>query len=550
MIKEKIWSKFKRKTSVVEPKFGKIFIVCFLICLLIFSLVAKYALNRLEERLWEREAIDQSNSYEKEIIHLAEILSKEDPGSAEYKRDLNALKNNLAFYQAFGYNYAEVRIGDYKIATDKDTALIYLEGSELDFWESYFIEDISYLDPLYEYMEEIGMNSEREFTDLWFKYGRDPLLFQLGIDMPYDRSVWLKSYYINYETSSFIPGVVRLCDNKGSSYYIDCTPPDTKGYEYIECSMIHEKQLILANRVAPDLSSDSITLYVVPGTTGGIRYLSETEFYDPPEELEYDKTWQVGISGSYYQSVFEIAPFSCALIIVINVAAALVLALVLSVIRYQRDKTVWKIFEYRTKTTEAMAHDLKTPLAAIMAYAENMEASSEDPTKVREYSKSINEKVITMDRMIGDILSFSRSETGKLDVVKEELSVAELVRESLEAFPELKAEIDGDIRLKTDKKLLKQAIDNLLSNCDRYGDKDFVVGIRIDPEKLLIINKTDKTYDDADSLKKPFIKGEDSRGGKGTGLGLSIAENNLIILGFKLELVSEPGIFKAIVIFG
>ena len=314
--------------------------------------------------------------------------------------------------------------------------------------------------------------------------------------------------------------------------------------------MIHEKQLILTNRVAPDLSSDSITLYVVPGTTGGIHYLSETEFYDPPEELEYDKTWQVGISGSYYQSVFEIAPFSCALIIVINVAAALVLALVLSVIRYQRDKTVWKIFEYRTKTTEAMAHDLKTPLAAIMAYAENMEASSEDPTKVREYSKSINEKVITMDRMIGDILSFSRSETGKLDVVKEELSVAELVRESLEAFPELKAEIDGDIRLKTDKKLLKQAIDNLLSNCDRYGDKDFVVGIRIDPEKLLIINKTDKTYDDADSLKKPFIKGEDSRGGKGTGLGLSIAENNLNILGFKLELVSEPGIFKAIVNFG
>ena len=114
-----------------------------------------------------------------------------------------------------------------------------------------------------------------------------------------------------------------------------------------------------------------------------------------------------------------------------------------------------------------MAHDLKTPLAAIMAYAENLEASSEEPSKVREYSKNINEKVITMDHMIGDILSFSRSETGKIDVVKEELSVADLVRESLEAFPELKADLNGDIKLATDRKLFKQAIDNLLSNCDR-----------------------------------------------------------------------------------
>ncbi len=73
--------------------------------------------------------------------------------------------------------------------------------------------------------------------------------------------------------------------------------------------------------------------------------------------------------------------------------------------------------------------------------------------------------------------------------------------------------------------------------------------ITLDPENILIINKTDKTYDDADSLKKPFVKGEDSRGGKGTGLGLSIADNNLNILGFKLELVSEEGLFKAIVKF-
>ena len=551
MIKEIILGKFKRKTSIVEPKFWKIFVVRLLIFLVIFSVVTKYALNRLDDRIWEREVYESSYSYKEEIVHLTEILSKEDPGSDEYKRDLNALKNNLAFYQAAGYNYAEVQIGDFKIATDKDTALIYLDGSELNFWEAYFIEDMSYLDPLNEYVKEIGMKSERELTDLWLKYGRDPLAFQLGLDERiYDRSYWVTSYYINRETYSFIPGVVRLCDNKGSEYYIDCTPPDTKGYEYVECSPEHERQLVLAYRAAPDLSSDSITIYTVPCTSGGTFDFADTELENPPEGIEIEKTWRVGIAGNFYQGVFAVAPFSCALIIVLNVIAAIVSALVFSIIRYQRDKTVWKIFEYRTKTTESMAHDLKTPLAAIMAYAENLEASSEEPSKVREYSKNINEKVITMDHMIGDILSFSRSETGKIDVVKEELSVAELVRESLEAFPELKADLNGDIKLATDRKLFKQAIDNLLSNCDRYGDKDGIVDITIDPENLLIINKTDKTYDDVNSLKKPFVKGEDSRGAKGTGLGLSIAENNLNILGYKLELVSESGVFKAIINFG
>ena len=97
--------------------------------------------------------------------------------------------------------------------------------------------------------------------------------------------------------------------------------------------------------------------------------------------------------------------------------------------------------------------------------------------------------------------------------------------------------------LKTDKKILKQTIGNLLSNCDRYGDRESAVDITVSPEQLVIVNKTDKTYDDVESLKKPFVKGDDTRGNKGTGLGLSIAENNLNILGYKLELVSEEGTF-------
>ena len=94
-----------------------------------------------------------------------------------------------------------------------------------------------------------------------------------------------------------------------------------------------------------------------------------------------------------------------------------------------------------------------------------------------------------------------------------------------------------------------QVIMNLLSNCDRYGKKGSVVDISIALDALTITNKTDKKYDDVDSLKKPFVKGDDSRGNKGAGLGVAIADNNLDLLGYKLELSSESDEFRAKVRF-
>jgi signal transduction histidine kinase len=229
---------------------------------------------------------------------------------------------------------------------------------------------------------------------------------------------------------------------------------------------------------------------------------------------------------------------------------AVIVTLLVSFVKYQKDKTIWKIFEYRIKTTEAMAHDLKTPMAAIAAYAESMESVAGDAAKTAEYSQRISEKIKTMDHMVEDILALSRSESGNVDVSTEEVNVMSVLAESIDQFPDLKTNISGtQVKLKTDRKLFRQAVDNLLSNCDRYGEKGSAVEITVGPDCLTIANKTSETYPDAESLKKPFVKGYDSRSDKGTGLGLSIADNNLNILGYKLELESSDGVFKATVKF-
>ena len=50
---------------------------------------------------------------------------------------------------------------------------------------------------------------------------------------------------------------------------------------------------------------------------------------------------------------------------------------------------------------------------------------------------------------------------GKVEVKREDVSVLELVNESLKAFPSMMTEVKGDdVKLKTDRKLFKQAVDN------------------------------------------------------------------------------------------
>lgn len=560
MIKGKTKSKTKRKTSITEPKFGKIFWVRFLIMLAVFSLVAVYAWKKLDDHVEE-----MVNGELYTLIDDIELSIKDlyntDPDSDEYQEKLADLKIWMAVFQNLNYTYAEVTVGDLKLTTEDASfySSTRKDDSGRSVSDTYFIEDMSYYEPLNSYKD--GMFDPRVEWELYKSWARDPLFREMGLSHvgKYDffESTELLTAYINREKHTFIPGIIRVT-YMDETYEIDCTPADTKGYEKAVFSDDWEPGEVsrcfgISYKNVPELSSKNITAVCFCDLDGIKGCLDRSEFEEEVNSGELKNlAWTIGYYIPEYKhpgSVLRYAPFSCALIVIASLLSALAAALVWAIVKYQKDKTVWEIFEYRTKTTEAMAHDLKTPLAAIMAYAENLEASSEDPSKVREYSKNINEKVSTMDHMIGDILSFSRSETGKIDIVKEELSIAEIINESLSALPELKADLKGDAKIETDRKLLKQAIDNLLSNCDRYGDKESPVDITIDPEKLLIINKTDKTYDDVDSLKKPFVKGEDFRGGKGTGLGLAIADNNLNILGYKLELISEKGIFKAIVKF-
>ena len=532
----------KVKNAITKPKYSNIFAARFVVFFVIFMLIGGITVELMGEYINSK---DINVSYRNQVGERARLLYEAKQKGEDYEKALEELKLTMAIYQMTERNYAEVHIGSEIIQVGDTAAILLGEGTR----KIFFIEDISYLDPVNKYMD--GRFDIKEYIQ-WMSKNQYEFVYLFAYnEMHYkERTYSLKNAYVNWETRTFIPGVVHITES-GKEYDVDCTPKDTKGYEKVE-SGYSAFFIDMCYRVAPEKTSKDVDSFIIPDGRGNPWDLHGYDYAnDDPSTDVYSKPWYVGYSEYHYSgSAFEYAPVTSTCILVLSFILAVIVTLLVSFVKYQKDKTIWNIFEYRIKTTEAMAHDLKTPMAAIAAYAESMESVAGDAAKTAEYSQRISEKIKTMDHMVEDILALSRSESGNVEVSTEEVGVMALVTESLEQFPELKTDISGtQVKIKTDRKLFKQAVDNLLSNCDRYGEKGSTVDIKVEPDRLTITNKTSETYPDVESLKKPFVKGSDSRSDKGTGLGLSIADNNLNILGYKLELVSEDGRFKASVKF-
>lgn len=243
---------------------------------------------------------------------------------------------------------------------------------------------------------------------------------------------------------------------------------------------------------------------------------------------------------------------------VVTLAVFLAIASIIAGFRYMKAKSVYDMKCYRIETTNAMAHDLKTPLTAISGYAENL-LEQVQVDKREYYAKAILSNIEYMDRMIHDILELSKSEDIRQDIEYEDIALHEFIDEELSGFEHLIKErgltisIAGDVRVKTDRSLMKSMLDNLLSNAVKYSAPDSKIEILLGEDavqakgnkfpggiggkKMMISNKLEKPLDKpAEELVKPYVKGDNSRGSRqGSGVGLAIVSNVAGKLKYKVD---------------
>jgi signal transduction histidine kinase len=132
---------------------------------------------------------------------------------------------------------------------------------------------------------------------------------------------------------------------------------------------------------------------------------------------------------------------------------------------------------YRDQFVGILGHDLRSPLNAITASAAILTMSGESDQKQSRVGSRILRSAQRMDRMIRDLLDFTRVRLGDVIPLKRERAdlsniCQEVLMEIQAAHPTamVRFESDGDLTGEWDSDRLVQVLANLLGNAIQHGD--------------------------------------------------------------------------------
>ena len=182
----------------------------------------------------------------------------------------------------------------------------------------------------------------------------------------------------------------------------------------------------------------------------------------------------------------------------------------------------------RRRTTNAIAHDLKTPMAAVMAYAENL-MEEVQPQKRDHYIAAIHTQTARMDRIVREMLELSRLEAGADQLRREEFSLGALCRQAAEEQPgDHLVLVSGDAAVCADREMLRRVLDNLLSNAQNHAAPGSAISVTIGRDRLEVLNVGQPIPEEQmERLWDAYYQADEARSAGGSGLGLSIVREIL-----------------------
>jgi PAS domain S-box-containing protein len=201
----------------------------------------------------------------------------------------------------------------------------------------------------------------------------------------------------------------------------------------------------------------------------------------------------------------------------------------------------------------SISHDMRAPLRAMQAYAQVLidELGSQLDERHRRYLDRITAASNRLDKLITDVLSYTRLARGEIDL--KPVNLDRLVEDITYQYPALQnAEIEIAPDLGTviaAEALLTQAIANLLTNAAKFVAPGVKPRIRIWSEqsanssvKLMIRdNGIGIAPQDQDRIFAIFARVHSQKEYEGTGIGLSIVKKAIERMNGQFGLTSEPG---------
>ena len=179
-----------------------------------------------------------------------------------------------------------------------------------------------------------------------------------------------------------------------------------------------------------------------------------------------------------------------------------------------------------------LSHDIKTPIASIIAYAEALEANIDSNYMTRvKYLNVIMNKATEVKKLTDDLFLHSVSEMDKLSFNLEKLNLLEILKSSINDFNVNSTinlnEYVNDAYIMGDRIRIGQIFENIINNSIKYANTKIDISLIDDNNYYLV---TIKDYGNGiDDNDMPFIfdkfyRGNNSIGKNGTGLGLYIVK--------------------------
>jgi len=207
----------------------------------------------------------------------------------------------------------------------------------------------------------------------------------------------------------------------------------------------------------------------------------------------------------------------------------------------------------------SMSHELRSPLNAILGFAQLMESASPLPTgSQRNNIAQILQAGWYLLKLINEILDLAGIESGKVSLSLESVSLSEIVcecqamiepqaqqREIRMTFPQF----DIPIFVRADRTRLKQVVINLLSNAIKYNKEQGTVVVDctvIAPDRIRFSVKDTGAGLPPEKLAQlfqPFNRlGQEAGCVPGTGIGLVVTKRLVELMGGILGVESAVGV--------
>lgn len=187
--------------------------------------------------------------------------------------------------------------------------------------------------------------------------------------------------------------------------------------------------------------------------------------------------------------------------------------------------------QQRIAMTNAVAHNLKTPLCVINGFSENLREEDGYLTK-QHYIDVIQQQAGDMDALVHKMLNFSKLESDSAKANKQLFNIKtelETLAERYNSITDKNIIITADnTDVSADKALMELVFENLIENAVKYSKDNSDIKISFANNNFNISNECDEiSKKDLKKIWKPYNRLEKDEEVRGTGIGLSIVKHIL-----------------------